>query len=49
MDSPDPLTAKGVPCCFREYELYVNSHWIKIKEGIPKNKDRIRFKMQSKL
>lgn len=43
MDSPDPITAKGIPCCFREYELYLNGSWIKINNGIPKNKDRIRF------
>jgi hypothetical protein len=43
MDSPNPVTAKGIPCCFREYELYLNGSWIKIKKGIPKNKDRIRF------
>ncbi len=43
MDSPDPITAKGVPCCFREYELYHHNNWIKVENGIPKNKDRIRF------
>ncbi len=43
MDSPDPITAKGIPCCFKEYELYLNGNWIKINNGIPKNKDRIRF------
>lgn len=44
MDSPEPLSAKGVPCSFREYELYLNGRWVKEKNGIPKNKDRIRFK-----
>jgi len=43
MDGPDPITAKGIPCCFREYELFHNNKWITIKNGIPKNKDRIRF------
>lgn len=43
MDGPNPVTAKGVPCCFKEYELYQNDNWVKIKNGIPKNKDRIRF------
>ncbi|KUK72390.1 MULTISPECIES: M23 family metallopeptidase [Methanobacterium] len=43
MDGPDPLTARGLPSCFREYELYRDQTWIKVKDGIPKNKDRIRF------
>lgn len=44
MDGPDPTTAKGIPCCFTEYELYQHGQWIKVEKGIPKNKDRIRFK-----
>lgn len=43
MDSPDPNTAKGIPCCFKKYELNDNNNWIKVENGIPKNKDRIRF------
>jgi murein DD-endopeptidase MepM/ murein hydrolase activator NlpD len=43
MDGPDPLTAKGLPCCFQEYELYHGKEWIRIEKGIPENKDRIRF------
>jgi len=41
MDGPDPIIAKGIPCCFREYGLYQGKNWIKIENGIPKNKDRI--------
>lgn len=43
MDGPDPTTAKGIPCCFTEYELYQHGQWIKVENGVPKNKDRIRF------
>lgn len=60
MDRADPITAKGIPCCFGEYELYHKGNWIKVEpsntcvwgtensmnfrvNGIPKNKDRIRF------
>ena len=43
MDGPDANTARGVPCCFGEYELYQNKHWVKVENGIPKNEDRIRF------
>jgi murein DD-endopeptidase MepM/ murein hydrolase activator NlpD len=41
MDGPDATTAKGIPCCFEEYELYQDEHWITIENGIPKNEDRI--------
>jgi len=43
MDGPDATTAKGIPCCFEEYELYQDEHWITIENGIPKNEDRIRL------
>ncbi len=43
MDGPDPTRANGVPFCFSEYELYRGNKWIKVENGIPKNKDRIRF------
>lgn len=43
MDGPDPITAKGVPCCFREYELHQDGHWVTVENGIPKNEARIRF------
>ncbi len=43
MDGPDAMNAKGIPCCFREYELYDNNRWIRVENGIPKNKDRVRF------
>lgn len=43
MNSSNPLTAKGIPCCFKEYELYHNGNWVKVEDGIPKNKERIRF------
>lgn len=43
MDNYDPLNAKGIPCAFKEYELFHHDKWVKIKNGIPKNKDRIRY------
>ena len=42
MDSPNLLEAKGLPCCFREYEVYENGSWIKVINGIPGKRDRIR-------
>ena len=43
MDSSDIATAKGVPCAFEEYEIFQNGEWKVITNGIPTNKDRIRF------
>ena len=43
MDVPNPVTAKGLPCCFKEYELYQDKKWVKVYDGMPKNKARIRF------
>lgn len=43
MDSSDIATANGLPCAFEEYELFKDGTWVKINNGIPTNKDRIRF------
>ncbi len=42
MDSADPWTAKGLPCCFHEYEVLQDSVWHTVENGIPKATDRIR-------
>jgi len=42
MDNPRLLTAKGIPCCFREYELFQDGAWNKVCNGIPGRFDRIR-------
>ncbi|EZH67429.1 peptidase M23 [Bacillaceae bacterium JMAK1] len=43
MDRTDISTAKGLPIAFEQYELFKNGRWEKIINGIPTNKDRIRF------
>lgn len=43
MDSPDPLTAKGLPCAFSRYELFENGAWKPVQAGIPTDKDRFRL------
>ena len=40
MNSSDVATAKGIPCVFEQYEIF---KWQKVYNGIPTNKDRIRF------
>ena len=42
MDGPDPLTAKGVPCAFRAYEIFANGAWRRVTGGVPHATDRIR-------
>lgn len=42
MDHPDPWKAQGIPCCFREYEVFQGSAWRLVQNGIPKATDRIR-------
>lgn len=43
MDSCDIATAKGLPCAFEKYEVFANGKWNEITNGIPTNKERIRF------
>lgn len=42
MDRVDLMTAKGLPCCFREYELYENNEWKIVNNGMPKRSERMR-------
>ncbi len=41
-DRRDLVTAQGIPCCFREYEVFVDGDWIRVQNGIPKHTERIR-------
>jgi Peptidase family M23 len=43
MDGPDLWTAKGLPCCFKRYELLLDDNWQMRENGIPGKKDHIRF------
>lgn len=42
-DSSDYNSAKGIPCCFKTLEYYVNGVWTTKLNTIPKKKDRIRY------
>jgi hypothetical protein len=43
MDGPDPLTARGLPCAFRSYEVeQEDGRWTEVRDGIPKRAHRIR-------
>ncbi|GLC78263.1 M23 family metallopeptidase [Lacrimispora brassicae] len=43
MDNSDILSANGLPCAFEQYELFHDGEWRKVFNGIPTDKDRIRF------
>lgn len=43
MDSCDMSTANGLPCAFEQYEVFQDGEWKKVVNGIPTDKDRIRF------
>ena len=43
MDSADALTAKGVPCAFRSYEVQGPDGWARVTDGIPGRHQRLRF------
>lgn len=42
MDSADPLTARGIPCAFRSYEVERDGAWVPVSNGIPARRERIR-------
>jgi hypothetical protein len=42
MDHLDPRKAQGIPCCFREYEVFQDGAWKPVQNGIPRATDRIR-------
>lgn len=43
MDNIDISIANGLPCAFEQYEVFRDGKWIVIVNGIPTNKDRIKF------
>ena len=43
MDSCDISIANGLPCAFEEYEIFQDGEWKRVANGIPTDKDRIRF------
>jgi murein DD-endopeptidase MepM/ murein hydrolase activator NlpD len=42
MDAADPLTARGLACAFRQYEVRRDGSWQLVEGGIPTSTDRIR-------
>jgi Peptidase family M23 len=42
MDSPDPIAAQGIACAFRAYEVERNGSWVRVSDGIPSRRERLR-------
>lgn len=42
MDSPDLLTANGMACSFREYEVERDGRWEVVRNAVPRRAERIR-------
>ena len=42
MDSPDLMVAKGIPCAFRDYEVERDGEWVRVTDGIPGRRERLR-------
>lgn len=47
MDSCDIKTAKGLPAAFKEYQQFKDGTWLRVLNGIPTTRDRIRFYNQN--
>jgi hypothetical protein len=43
MDGPDPMTATGIPCAFRELDVEGPDGWESRTDVVPRREDRIRF------
>lgn len=43
MDGTNIKTAKGLPCCFINYDVLYDESWVPIDNGIPTSKNLIRF------
>lgn len=42
MDSLDLMTARGIACAFRAYEVDESGSWIRVEHGIPGPRERLR-------
>jgi murein DD-endopeptidase MepM/ murein hydrolase activator NlpD len=43
MDGPDPVTAQGVPCAFRELQIERTGGWELVRDVVPRRRDRLRY------
>jgi murein DD-endopeptidase MepM/ murein hydrolase activator NlpD len=43
MDGPNVLTARGLPCSFREYQALRDGAWAKVTGGMPDRREFVRY------
>lgn len=43
MDSPDVMSARGIPCAFARVELERDGHWEVAENVVPRRADRVRY------
>jgi len=43
MDNIDFFKAKGIPCVFKRYEILKDGRWEQVNNGVPTDKDIIRY------
>ena len=41
MDSPSLIEAKGLPCCFKSYQVLDQGSWVPVRNGIPARRVRV--------
>jgi hypothetical protein len=41
MDSPNLFDAKGLPCCFKSYQVLEQGNWVPVRNGIPARRVRV--------
>jgi murein DD-endopeptidase MepM/ murein hydrolase activator NlpD len=49
MDSADLMTARGIPCAFRAYDVLRDGEWVPVLNAIPRSSDRIRSTLPTPL
>jgi len=42
MDSPSLMEAKGLPCCFKSYQVWQHGQWEAVCNGTPARRERVR-------
>lgn len=42
MDSADLMTARGIACAFRAYDVLRDGAWVRVTNGVPGRRERIR-------
>lgn len=47
MNGPDPRTARGIPCVFRELDVERQGEWVAARDVVPRRGERLRYETQA--